>query len=132
MRRVRCGRRAATMVAAVVAVAALGTTVPAGATAPAQSDGADGVLRLSAQEEPFCADCTRTRITAEGKIRSCLFSHEEFDLLPMLRDGASDAELADRWRAAMWLKPAAHGMDHVGLDSPDYVQPDRSMSAIGG
>jgi 7-cyano-7-deazaguanine synthase in queuosine biosynthesis len=40
--------------------------------------------------------------------------------------------VAERWRAAMWAKPAAHGMDHVGLDSPDYVQPERSMSAIGG
>ena len=87
---------------------------------------------IASVTEPFCADCTRTRITAEGRIRSCLFSHEEFDLLPLLREGASDAELADRWRAAMWLKPRAHGMDHVGLDSPDYVQPDRSMSAIGG
>ena len=87
---------------------------------------------IASVTEPFCGDCKRTRITAEGKIRSCLFSHEEFDLLPMLREGATDAELADRWRAAMWLKPAAHGMDHVGLDSADYVQPERSMSAIGG
>lgn len=87
---------------------------------------------IASVTEPFCADCKRTRITAEGKIRSCLFSHEEFDLLPMLRGGASDAELADRWRTAMWAKPRAHGMDHVGLDSADYVQPDRSMSAIGG
>lgn len=87
---------------------------------------------IASVTEPFCADCKRTRITAEGKVRSCLFSHEEFDLLPLLRAGATDAELADRWRDAMWLKPAAHGMDHVGLDSADYVQPERSMSAIGG
>lgn len=82
--------------------------------------------------EPFCADCKRTRITAEAKIRSCLFSHEEFDLLPMLRAGATGAELADRWRAGMWIELAARGMDHVGLDSADYVQPERSMSTIGG
>jgi cyclic pyranopterin phosphate synthase len=50
----------------------------------------------------------------------------------MLRAGAGDAEVAQAWREAMWAKPAAHGMDHVGLDSPDYVQPERSMSAIGG
>ena len=87
---------------------------------------------IASVTEPFCADCTRTRITAEGRIRSCLFSHEEIDLLPLLRAGATDAELAERWRAAMWVKPAAHGMDHTGLDSPDYVQPERSMSAIGG
>ena len=58
--------------------------------------------------------------------------HEEVELLPLLRAGATDAQLAERWRAAMWAKPAAHGMDHVGLDSSDYVQPERSMSAIGG
>ncbi len=87
---------------------------------------------IASVTEPFCADCKRTRITAEGRIRSCLFSHEEVELLPLLRDGATDAELAERWRAAMWAKPAAHGMDHTGLDSADYVQPERSMSAIGG
>ncbi|MFI7494763.1 GTP 3',8-cyclase MoaA [Kocuria sp. M4R2S49] len=102
------------------------------ATAAAQDEPLGTVGVIASVTEPFCADCKRTRITAEGKVRSCLFSHEEVDLLPLLRDGATDAELADRWRAAMWLKPRAHGMDHVGLDSADYVQPDRSMSAIGG
>jgi len=87
---------------------------------------------IASVTEPFCADCKRTRITAEGRVRSCLFSHEETALLPMLRAGATDAEVAQAWREAMWAKPAAHGMDHVGLDSPDYVQPERSMSAIGG
>ncbi|WP_324644690.1 GTP 3',8-cyclase MoaA [Pseudarthrobacter sp. LT1] len=87
---------------------------------------------IASVTEPFCADCRRTRITAEGKIMSCLFSREEFDLLGLLRAGAGDAELAQRWQDAMWIKPKAHGMDHVGLDAPDFVQPDRSMSAIGG
>lgn len=87
---------------------------------------------IASVTEPFCSDCRRTRITAEGKIMSCLFSREEFDLLGLLRDGASDQELAERWQDAMWVKPRAHGMDHVGLDAPDFVQPDRSMSAIGG
>ena len=87
---------------------------------------------IASVTEPFCSDCRRTRITAEGKIMSCLFSREEFDLLGLLRQGASDEQLADRWQDAMWLKPKAHGMDHVGLDAPDFVQPDRSMSAIGG
>jgi cyclic pyranopterin phosphate synthase len=87
---------------------------------------------IASVTEPFCSDCRRTRITAEGKIMSCLFSREEFDLLGLLRAGASDQELAERWQDAMWLKPKAHGMDHVGLDAPDFVQPDRSMSAIGG
>ncbi|MDP5227839.1 MULTISPECIES: GTP 3',8-cyclase MoaA [Arthrobacter] len=87
---------------------------------------------IASVTEPFCSDCRRTRITAEGKIMSCLFSREEFDLLSHLRAGADDAELALRWQEAMWVKPKAHGMGHVGLDAPDFVQPDRSMSAIGG
>ena len=54
--------------------------------------------------------------------------------LPDIETGpeATDAEIAETWRAAMWAKPAAHGMDQAGLDSADYVQPERSMSAIGG
>jgi cyclic pyranopterin phosphate synthase len=87
---------------------------------------------IASVTEPFCSDCRRTRITAEGKIMSCLFSREEFDLLGLLRDGATDEELAQRWQDAMWVKPKAHGMDHTGLGAPDFVQPDRSMSAIGG
>ncbi|MEX5271083.1 GTP 3',8-cyclase MoaA [Kocuria sabuli] len=87
---------------------------------------------IASVTEPFCSECKRTRITAEGRIRSCLFSHQEEDLLELLRAGATDAELAQRWQAAMWAKPAAHGMDHPGLDSTDYIQPQRSMSAIGG
>jgi cyclic pyranopterin phosphate synthase len=87
---------------------------------------------IASVTEPFCSDCRRTRITAEGKIMSCLFSREEYDLLGLLREGASDDALAERWQDAMWVKPKAHGMDHVGLDAPDFVQPDRSMSAIGG
>lgn len=87
---------------------------------------------IASVTEPFCSDCRRTRITAEGKIMSCLFSREEFDLLGLLREGATDEELAQRWQDAMWVKPKAHGMDHTGLGAPDFVQPDRSMSAIGG
>jgi cyclic pyranopterin phosphate synthase len=87
---------------------------------------------IASVTEPFCTDCRRTRITAEGKIMSCLFSREEFDLLGLLRDGATDDELASRWQDAMWVKPKAHGMDHTGLGAADFVQPDRSMSAIGG
>ena len=87
---------------------------------------------IASVTEPFCTDCRRTRITAEGKIMSCLFSREEFDLLGLLRQGASDEALAERWQDAMWVKPKAHGMDHTGLGAADFVQPDRSMSAIGG
>ncbi|MGG5753378.1 GTP 3',8-cyclase MoaA [Zafaria sp. Z1313] len=87
---------------------------------------------IASVTEPFCADCRRTRITAEGRVMSCLFSREETDLSALLRSGADDAEVADTWRAAMWGKPRAHGMDHTGLGDEDFVQPDRSMSAIGG
>lgn len=81
------------------------------ADAPGPVLGTVGII--ASVTEPFCSDCRRTRITAEGKIMSCLFSREEFDLLGLLRQGASDAQLAERWQDAMWLKPKAHGMDHV-------------------
>lgn len=87
---------------------------------------------IASVSEPFCSDCRRTRITAEGKIMSCLFSRDEFDLLGLLRTGADDDDLVRLWREAMWAKPRAHGMDHTGLGAEDFVQPDRSMSAIGG
>lgn len=106
--------------------------VAGSAATPADAPALGTVGIIASVTEPFCSDCRRTRITAEGKIMSCLFSREEFDLLGLLRSGASDDDLAIRWQDAMWLKPKAHGMDHVGLDAPDFVQPDRSMSAIGG
>ncbi|MGB3480983.1 MAG: GTP 3',8-cyclase MoaA [Mycobacterium sp.] len=87
---------------------------------------------ISSVTEPFCAACTRTRITAEGRVRSCLFSHEETDLLAVMRGGGSDADIARDWSDAMWRKPRAHGSESVGLASADFVQPARSMSAIGG
>lgn len=87
---------------------------------------------IASVTEPFCSDCRRTRITAEGKIMSCLFSREETDLRDLLRSDADDTAVARRWQEAMWGKPKAHGMDHTGLGAADFVQPDRSMSAIGG
>ena len=104
--------------------------VPGSAEAAGPVLGTVGII--ASVTEPFCSDCRRTRITAEGKIMSCLFSREEVDLLGLLREGGTDQQLAERWQDAMWIKPKAHGMDHVGLDAPDFVQPDRSMSAIGG
>jgi cyclic pyranopterin phosphate synthase len=76
---------------------------------------------------PFCGDCDRTRLTADGQVRACLFATEESDLRGALRGGADDAELARRWRAAMWGKRAGHG-----IDDPTFLQPARPMSAIGG
>lgn len=87
---------------------------------------------IASVTEPFCADCTRTRLTADAKIRSCLFSHTETDLMELLRDGSSDETIADAWREAMWQKPKAHGQTKTGLGMPGFVQPERSMSAIGG
>ncbi|MEH1012690.1 GTP 3',8-cyclase MoaA [Micromonospora sp. CPCC 206060] len=76
---------------------------------------------------PFCGNCDRTRLTADGQVRNCLFATEEADLRTALRAGADDAELARRWRTAMWGKRAGHG-----IDDPNFLQPARSMSAIGG
>jgi cyclic pyranopterin phosphate synthase len=82
---------------------------------------------IASVTEPFCGDCRRTRLTAEGGVRDCLFAHTETDLLGPLRAGAPDTELADRWRAAMWAKGPGHGMS-----DPAFTQPERTMSAIGG
>ncbi|GAA4244000.1 GTP 3',8-cyclase MoaA [Dactylosporangium darangshiense] len=82
---------------------------------------------IASVSSPFCGACDRTRLTADGAIRSCLFSQEEIDLRGALRSGATDEELADLWRKAMWAKPAGHG-----IDDPRFLQPARPMSAIGG
>ncbi len=82
---------------------------------------------IASVTESFCADCTRTRLTAEGHVRSCLFSDDESDLLGPMRTGASDADVLDLWRRAMWAKPRDHGDDADGM-----VHPSRGMSAIGG
>lgn len=87
---------------------------------------------IASVTEPFCAACTRTRITSDGKVRSCLFSLTETDLMGALRSGASDEEVAAIWQNAMWNKPAAHGKNSAGFEAEDFVQPERSMSAIGG
>ncbi|MBT2514641.1 GTP 3',8-cyclase MoaA [Arthrobacter sp. ISL-30] len=87
---------------------------PAGSEAAGPVLGTVGII--ASVTEPFCSDCRRTRITAEGKIMSCLFSREEFDLLGLLRQGADDDDLARRWQDAMWVKPRAHGMDHTGWE----------------
>jgi cyclic pyranopterin phosphate synthase len=76
---------------------------------------------------PFCGACDRTRLTADGAVRNCLFARGETDLRGALRAGADDAAVADLWRQAMWGKAAGHG-----IDDPSFLQPDRPMSAIGG
>jgi cyclic pyranopterin phosphate synthase len=75
----------------------------------------------------FCGACSRLRVTAEGKVRPCLFSHEEWDLKPLLRNGAADRDVARFIADSMWTKQAGHGIGSNG-----FVPPTRTMSAIGG
>jgi cyclic pyranopterin phosphate synthase len=82
---------------------------------------------IASVTRPFCGDCDRVRLTADGQVRNCLFAREESDLRGALRGGASDEEIADRWVVAMRGKRAGHG-----IDDPTFLQPDRPMSAIGG
>ena len=82
---------------------------------------------IASVTRPFCGDCDRVRLTADGQIRNCLFAREESDLRAALRSGASDDELAERWVAAMATKLPGHG-----INDPTFLQPDRPMSAIGG
>jgi len=94
-------------------------------TGPDTPAGKFGVI--ASVSHAFCSTCDRTRLTADGQIRSCLFSTEETDLRALLRGGADDDAIESAWRAAMWAKPAGHG-----INDPDFIQPDRPMSAIGG
>jgi GTP 3',8-cyclase len=91
------------------------------------ADGEGEIGFINPVSEPFCADCNRVRLTAEGKLRTCLFSLHETDLREPLRAGASDAELEKIVRDAVWRKELKH---HVG--EPGFRQPPRTMSAIGG
>jgi cyclic pyranopterin phosphate synthase len=90
-------------------------------------DGKGQVGFINPVSEPFCADCNRIRLTADGRLRTCLFSLNETDLRTPLRAGASDAELERIVREAVWRKELKH---HVG--EPGFIQPARTMSAIGG
>jgi cyclic pyranopterin phosphate synthase len=100
-------------------------------SAPAELFAVDGgpatVGVIASVTRPFCGDCDRVRLTADGQVRNCLFAREESDLRGALRAGASDEELADRWRVAMLGKRPGHGIDDVS-----FLQPSRPMSAIGG
>jgi len=91
------------------------------------ADGAGTIGFVSPVSEPFCAECNRIRLTAEGRLRTCLFSLGETDLREPLRDGAGDAEIAAILREAVWRKELKHR-----VNEPGFVQPTRTMSAIGG
>ncbi|MDR7254072.1 cyclic pyranopterin phosphate synthase [Nocardioides sp. BE266] len=110
------------------------TLTPHGAprgSAPAELFDVDGgpatVGVIASVTRPFCGDCDRVRLTADGQVRNCLFAREESDLRTSLRTGAGDEEIAERWVIAMRGKRAGHG-----IDDETFLQPDRPMSAIGG
>jgi GTP 3',8-cyclase len=91
------------------------------------ADGQGEIGFISPVTEPFCGDCNRIRLTAEGELRTCLFSMTETDLRDPLRSGATDADLEAIIRDAVWRKELKH---HV--NDPGFVQPERTMSRIGG
>ena len=90
-------------------------------------DGRGEIGFINPVSEPFCSDCNRVRLTADGKLRTCLFSVNETDLRAPLRAGASDDELAEVIRDAVWRKELKHRVGEKG-----FRQPPRTMSAIGG
>ncbi len=100
-------------------------------SAPAETWLVDGgpakVGVIGSVTRPFCGDCDRTRLTADGQVRNCLFAQEETDLRSLVRAGADDEAIAERWQEAMWGKLPGHG-----IDDPSFLQPARPMSAIGG
>ncbi len=91
------------------------------------ADGAGEIGVIPSVTRPFCGDCDRVRLTAEGQFLTCLFALEELDLRGPLRDGASDTDLADLLKDAVYGKWAGHRIGRV-----DFVRPTRSMSQIGG
>jgi cyclic pyranopterin phosphate synthase len=101
------------------------------AGAPAETWLVDGgpakVGVIGSVTRPFCGDCDRTRLTADGQVRNCLFATGETDLRALLREDTQDELIAQRWREAMWGKLPGHG-----IDNPAFLQPTRPMSAIGG
>ncbi|HET7225172.1 MAG TPA: GTP 3',8-cyclase MoaA [Candidatus Eisenbacteria bacterium] len=90
-------------------------------------DGGGRVGVIASVTRPFCGRCDRIRLTADGQIRTCLFSLKEYDFRHALRSGASDADIIGLLRAAVWRKEPGHL-----INRPEFVQPARGMSAIGG
>ena len=105
--------------------------VPARGAAPADRwrylDGRGTIGVIPSVTKPFCGDCDRVRITADGQFRTCLFATTEFDLRALLRNGATDEELAAEIRRAVGTKWAGHNIGNVA-----FVRPRRTMSQIGG
>ena len=104
----------------------------AAGSAAGQDHPAGTVGVIASVTAPFCSDCDRTRITADGRLMTCLFSSTETDLRGPMRAGADDDELIRIWASATWGKPRAHGSDSPQTESDGFARPQRTMSAIGG
>ena len=91
------------------------------------ADGRGRIGFINPVSEPFCGDCDRIRLTADGRLRTCLFSLGETDLRGPLREGAGDGDLEHIIRDAVWRKELKHR-----VNDPGFIQPARTMSAIGG
>jgi cyclic pyranopterin phosphate synthase len=91
------------------------------------TDGGGRVGFINPVTQPFCHNCNRLRLTAEGKVRNCLFSLEEWDARAILRGGGTDEELAQVVRDSIGAKRAGHG-----INSEEFVKPERAMYQIGG
>ena len=105
--------------------------MPARGAAPADRwrylDGRGTVGVIPSVTKPFCGDCDRVRLTADGQLRTCLFATDEFDLRAAMRRGESDDEVAARIERAVATKWAGHKINQI-----DFIRPSRSMSQIGG
>lgn len=121
----------------IAAISARHRLVPVGEDSPdstslnyrfADDPNCGGIGVIAPVTSPFCGACSRLRITADGKVRPCLFSNEEWDLKPLLRGGgATPQDIRAFLIDAMWTKQAGHG-----IGSATFTQPERPMSAIGG
>jgi len=114
--------------------AAIGPLEPAARPDPSQPasdfrlvDGSGAVGFINPVSEPFCSDCNRLRLTAEGKLRNCLFSMVEWDVRTLVRNQATDAEVLQLVRDCVAAKKPGHG-----IDSPEFLRPERAMYQIGG
>lgn len=114
--------------------AALGPLVPLDRTDPSQpatdyvfADGVGQIGFINPVTQPFCHSCNRLRLTAEGQIRNCLFSSEEWDVRALLRGSATDEEVEDLVRGSVGAKRAGHG-----INSEEFLRPQRAMFQIGG
>jgi cyclic pyranopterin phosphate synthase len=127
MARVVPGAEILARVHAVFPLAPAGGNGSEPATVYRFADGGGSIGIIASVTEPFCDHCNRIRITADGQLRTCLFSFHEHNLKGLLRAGATDEEIAGFILAAVWKKEAGHR-----INQPDFVRPSRPMATIGG